>query len=91
MVLNTQDKDGVLILLILRKKQFIVCQFCGGKGHYYFQCNTKKALDREIRSQNCKIAWGFHKSKVFKVIIEARAKEKQEYLNKRNADQAMLT
>jgi hypothetical protein len=54
------EKDDAFIYaeVMQRMKDINICIFCGGKGHYYRSCNTKKEMDKSIRSKGHRTKWG---------------------------------
>lgn len=81
---NIQDHNMLLIILTLSKRRETLCQFCGGRGHHYHECNTKKNLDKQFKTEGLKMEWGELKSVPFKELINARIEAKKTYRNALN-------
>ena len=54
---EASSKTKALLLKTIHDGDFI-CPVCRGHGHYYYQCPTKKTLDKYAKANDDSHHWG---------------------------------
>ena len=67
----------------MKGNNYYKCQVCDGYGHYFYECPTKKKLDKAARDNNDKYNWGAWKSVTYFKDLTPMQKELSKTLGKR--------
>ena len=70
---NREDRAKLAIYQECQNKLEVYCEFCGGFGHVYKQCITRKQMTKSLREYGYKKQWGDAKGEFWEKMIEKKA------------------